>query len=144
MSNNKQQPKKQENQFSQMMRNFWGDELDAFEDWGFPHRHYHPNISLSEDEKNIYIDAALPGLDEKEIEVTIENRMLWIRGQKHETENHKKYHYKAKSAYSYQIALPDSVDASTEPDAKYEKGVLNITFKKKRGEEPKRINIKTR
>lgn len=141
----KQQPKKYENPFSQMMRGFWGDELDAFENFGFPHRHYHPNISLSEDEKNVYIDAALPGLDEKEIEVTIEHRMLWIRGQKEQdTDHHKKYHYKARSAYSYQITLPDNIDESSEADAKYEKGVLHITFKKKRSEEPKRINVKAK
>jgi len=128
--------------FNQLLRNFWGEDLDAFESFLYGGKQqYHPNISLSEDDNKVYVDAALPGLEENEIEVTLEKGILWIQGQKQESEDHKKYHYKAKSAYSYQIALPDSINESEEAYAKYDKGVLHIVFNKTKGDGPKKISI---
>lgn len=121
-------------------RDIWGSDLDFF-GRDLPTLKAASNVSLSEDENHIYVDAALPGLDENEIEVTLEKGALWIQGNKKEEEEKKKYHYKATRSYSYQLALPESVDENAETKASYEKGVLHITFNKTKGQSAKKICI---
>lgn len=90
----------------------------------------------------MYIEASVPGLTPSEIDVTLENKVLWIRGSKKEAQDNKKYHYRSKKTYSYQISLPESADENREPETKYEHGVLTITFSKTKGEMAKKIQIK--
>lgn len=132
--------KKKSHPFNELIENFWNNEVDLFD--SFPMRQYHPNISLSEDENKVYVDAALPGLDKNEIEITLEKGILWIRGQKQEREDNKKYHYKAKNAYSYHITLPDTINEAQDIDARYENGILHVIFNKARATEAKKIQIK--
>ncbi len=135
--------KQNETPLHKIVRSFWSEDgLNFFNDVNFSCNQNHPNISLSEDNNNIYVDAGVPGLDDEDIEITMENKTLWIHGQKSEKEDEKKYHYRAKSSYSYQIALPENVDESSDPEASYDKGMLHIVFKKKKNEDPKKINIK--
>lgn len=129
-----------EHPIQRVFRDLWGQDLDFFRE-SRSSLQGASNVSLSEDETHIYVDAALPGLSEDEIEVTLEKGILWIQGHKKEEEEKKKYHYKATRSYSYQLALPESVDENGETKASYEKGVLHITFNKAKGQIPKKICI---
>ena len=101
------------------------------------------NITLSEDEKNIYVEANLPGLQEGDVEMTLDKDTLWIKGccKQCKEESNRQYYYKASREYSYRITLPSEVDHTDEPSAKLENGVIRITFKKTSKGQPRKINI---
>lgn len=103
------------------------------------------NLTVSEDEKNFYVEAALPGLKESEIEATIDENTLWIRGNKveEESDKKKKYYRKASSTFSYSVALPRTIDDASEPEAKFKDGLIKITFPKKVETKSKQIKFKS-
>lgn len=102
------------------------------------------DISVSEDDKNVYIEANMPGLDADDIEVTYHKGQLWLRGEKKEEEENKKkkYYRLASSSYSYRLAVPGDIDEKSEPDAEYKNGVMKVTFKKLAEAQPKKISVK--
>lgn len=102
------------------------------------------NISLSEDDKNVFVEANLPGLKEEDIEISLDKGLLWIKGEskKSEENKEKKYYYRATRSFSYHLALPSNINESSEPVANFKDGVIYITFKKAVEEKPKKIKIK--
>jgi HSP20 family protein len=102
-------------------------------------------LTVSEDEKAVVVEAAVPGLDPKEVEVTFDKGVLWIRGNKHDEEKdeQKKFYRKASSSFSYRIAVPGEIDESKEPEAVCKNGVMKVTFHKRPQVEPKKITVKT-
>lgn len=102
------------------------------------------NISIMEDEKNIYIEAALPGLSTDEIELTIDKGILRIHGEKKEEkeEASKKIHCRAICSYNYRIALPQQIDEKNDPSATYKDGIIKLTFAKATAAQTKKIAIK--
>lgn len=101
------------------------------------------NITLSEDEKNVYVEANLPGLKNEDIELTLDKETLWIKGSREEKkeDSDRKYYYKANRAFSYRVTLPVEVDHVKEPEAKFENGVIHISFTKSVKYQPKKIAI---
>lgn len=69
-------------------------------------------LSISEDDKNVYVEANMPGLKAGDIDVTFKNGELWIQGDKKEEESDKKkkYYRMASSSYSYRILVPGEVN----------------------------------
>ena len=101
-------------------------------------------LTVSEDKKNIYVEAALPGMKPSQIEVTLEKGILWIRGEKDEKQEDKdkRYYRRASSSFSYKIALPSHVDEKQEPKAVYKDGIMKITFNKSQQSQGKKIVVK--
>ena len=101
-------------------------------------------LTLSEDQKNIYIEAAMPGLKAEDIDVSFDQGILMIKGdKKEETEDKEKTFYRrASSTYSYQLSLPSHVDANKEPKASYKDGIMKITFAKEAHSQAKKIPVK--
>lgn len=92
-----------------------------------------PRVDVAETDKDYEITAELPGLDEKDVEVTLSDGVLTIRGEKKtEAEEKKKDYYRVERSYgSFQrsFALPESVDEE-KISAAFEKGVLKLTLPK--------------
>lgn len=101
-------------------------------------------LSVSEDEKNIFVEAALPGLTADDIHLHVEKGTLWVKGEKQEEEKDKKrkYYRKARNTFSYCLTLPESVDPNAEPDATFKNGVMKVVFPKKESTEPRRIPVR--
>ncbi len=101
-------------------------------------------LSISEDDKNVYVEANLPGLKADDIDVTYHKGELWIKGDRKEEEKDKnrKFYRMASSSYSYRIIVPGDVDTSKEPDASYDNGIMTVTFKKLDEIKPKKIAVK--
>lgn len=101
-------------------------------------------ISISEDEKHVFVSAHLPGIDEKDVDMTFDKGMLWIKGEAHEEEEDKKkkFYRKAASSFSYRVAVPGDLDLTTEPEAKYKNGVMTVSFTKSPKSQPKKITVK--
>jgi len=102
-------------------------------------------LSVSEDEKKVYVDAAVPGIDPKNVDVTFQDGYLWIRGETKEEEEDKKkkFYRKASKAFSYRVAVPGDVDLTKDPEATYKHGVMTIAFYKSPKVQPKKIQVKT-
>jgi HSP20 family protein len=92
-----------------------------------------PAIDMSEDEKAYKISAELPGIDAKDIDVSVSGDMLVLKGEKRQEkeEKDKNYHFSERSYGSFQRAfeLPESVDRN-KVVADFSKGVLTITLPK--------------
>lgn len=102
------------------------------------------DLSVSEDEKNVYIEAAIPGIDPEDVEVTYDRGMVWIRGEAREEEEDKKrkFYRRADTSFSYRIAVPGEIDQNAEPKAEYNNGMIMITFQKAASSMPKKITVK--
>lgn len=92
-----------------------------------------PNIDVSETEKEVRIVAELPGMEEKDVEVTLVEGALRIRGEKREEhEDNKRDFFRQEvryGAFERMIPLPAEID----PDkvkAQFKKGVLKVTLPK--------------
>lgn len=103
-----------------------------------------PLIDIEEDEKSIHLRAEIPGIDEKDLNVTLEDNVLTISGEKKEErkEENKRYVLAERRFGSFKrsIALPNEVKADS-VKASFKNGVLTINFEKKEVSQPKRITI---
>ncbi|GIX40353.1 MAG: heat-shock protein Hsp20 [Leptospiraceae bacterium] len=107
-----------------------------------------PSINVTEDEDKITIKVELPGVEPKDVNLTIENDTLVIEGEKKEEKQSEQEKVKIlESAYGHfkrVIALPETIDAN-KIEATYKNGVLTIVLpKKEEAKKPKqKIEIKT-
>jgi HSP20 family protein len=94
-----------------------------------------PRIDIAESKDAIDLTAELPGVDEKDVDVTLADGVLTIRGQKKaerdEKDKDKNWHVVERSygSFSRTISLPFDPD-SAKVEAKFEKGVLHINLPK--------------
>ena len=102
-------------------------------------------LSISEDDNAVYIEAALPGIDPQQVEVTFEKGLLWIRGEvkDEEKDNRKQYYRKTSQSFSYRTAVRDTVDESSEPNVVGKNGMVTVTFAKSAKSTPKKLKVKT-
>jgi HSP20 family protein len=105
-----------------------------------------PRVDVREEDKRFVIEADIPGVDPKDIEVNMEKGVLSIRGERkseHKTENGKYTRVERSHGVFYRrFALPDSAD----PDgvtASGKHGVLEIEIPKRPETTPRKIDIKT-
>jgi HSP20 family protein len=93
-----------------------------------------PELDVRENTNSIIVEAELPGVDEKDVSVTLANGMLTIKGEKkHEKEEKGENYYMAErsfGSFERSIRLPDTVDEG-KVEAKFDKGVLKVTAVKK-------------
>ncbi len=92
-----------------------------------------PRLDVSETEKEIVLTAELPGVEKSDIEVTVSDNMVTIKGEKKKEEEKKgKNYYRMERSYGSfrrSVALPCEVDRS-KVDASFKKGVLTVTLPK--------------
>ena len=92
-----------------------------------------PAIDMSEDDKAYKISAELPGIDAKDIDVSVSGDTLVLRGEKRQEkeEKDKNYHFSERAYGSFQrsFQLPSTVDRD-KVAADFSKGVLTITLPK--------------
>lgn len=108
-----------------------------------------PSVDVVEKDKQFEITAELPGMDEKDVELTVSDDLLTIKGEKKEEKEEKKegYHLSERRYGSFQRAfrLPDTVDQD-KIDAHYEKGVLTVVLPKTKAakKEARKIGVKAK
>jgi len=92
-----------------------------------------PTVDLTEDEKAYKITAELPGMSEKDIDISLSGDMLVLKGEKHqEREEKTENRYLSERSYgTFQrnFVLPDGVDRD-QITAEFAKGVLSLTLPK--------------
>jgi HSP20 family protein len=92
-----------------------------------------PSIDVSETDKEIKIEAELPGVEEKDVEVVVTDNVLTIKGEKKAEKEEKKkdYHMVERSygSFSRSLTLPFAADPG-KAKASFKNGVLSITMPK--------------
>ncbi len=105
-----------------------------------------PAVDITEDEASFKLTAELPGIAEKDVEVSLSGDTLTIKGEKRQEkeESRKDYHLTERSYGAFQRAfiLPDGVD-SGKIAAAFGKGVLTVTVPKTVKAMPKKIEVKS-
>src|SRR5881275_1337003 len=88
-----------------------------------------PPVDIYEDEHNITLKIEVPGIDEKDIDVRIENNTLTVHGErkieKEEKEENFRRVERQHGSFTRSFTLPSSVDTES-IHANYDKGILNI------------------
>ena len=106
-----------------------------------------PPVDIYEDEHNIMLKMEVPGIDEKDIDVRIENNTLTVHGErkieKEEKEENFRRVERQYGSFTRAFTLPSSVDAG-QVSADYDKGVLKINLAKKAEAKPKQIKVNIR
>ena len=128
------------NRMGSLFDRLFSDEFDvdrAGSGWGFV------PVSVWQDDTNIYVEADLPGVTDKDLEVTVHNRVLTIKGQRR-VEEARKYDFNGRTFGTVEraVVLPDSVD-SDHVEAKLANGILTVTLPKHPDARPKKIAIKS-
>lgn len=109
---------------------------------------FNPAVDVTETDSHVVIKADLPGLTEKDIEVTLEENSLLLKGEKREEkdETRKGIHRIERSYGSFfrRIPLPAEI-VNEKVEATFERGVLRIKLPKREEEKGshRRIEIKT-
>lgn len=106
-------------------------------------RTWTPRVDVEESDKEIVVKADVPGVDPKAVEVSIENGVLTIRGERKEEKEEKKgYHRVERFAGSFyrSVTLPPGTDGD-KVVATSANGVVTITIPKKVEAQPKKITV---
>ena len=92
-----------------------------------------PRVDVCEDDDSYEITAEMPGVDEKDVEITLRENRLTLRGEKktEREEKEKDYHMSERSYGSFErsFTLPRNIDAE-KIEAKFDKGILKLTLPK--------------
>ena len=103
-----------------------------------------PAVDVYEDEHNITLKIEIPGIDEKDIDVRIENNTLTVHGErkfeKEEKEENFRRVERKYGSFTRSFTLPNTVDAE-HVQAHYDKGILKVQLAKKAEAKPKQIKI---
>jgi HSP20 family protein len=104
-----------------------------------------PAVDVYEDEHKVTLKIEVPGIDEKEIDVRVENNTLTVHGErKIEKEEKKEENYRRVErqygSFTRTFTLPTTVD-SEKVSATYDKGVLKVNLPKKAEAKPKQIKV---
>ena len=103
-----------------------------------------PPVDIYEDEHNITLKIEVPGIEQKDIDVRLENNTLAVRGErKFEKEEKEENFHRVERRYGsfYRaFTLPNTVDTDS-VKADYDNGLLKITLAKKAEAKPKQIKV---
>ena len=103
-----------------------------------------PPVDVYEDEHNVSLKIEVPGIDEKDIDVRLENNTLTVHGErkfeKEEKEENFRRVERQYGSFTRSFTLPATVDAD-KVSANYDKGILKITLPKKAEAKPKQIKV---
>jgi HSP20 family protein len=93
--------------------------------WGWP------NVEVSETEKEIRVTAELPGLAEKDVEVTLDDDVLTLRGEKRAESEDKERQFSERYYGQFERRIPLGVEVQEDKvEARFRNGVLTITMPK--------------
>jgi HSP20 family protein len=102
-------------------------------------------IDIYQDKKNLVVKAALPGVKPEELDITIADDILTIRGEHKEEQEAKEDDYihreRYYGAFSRSVAIPTKVK-SDKAEATFEEGVLTLTLPKAEEIKPRQVKVK--
>lgn len=104
-----------------------------------------PALDVFEDKDNVIVKADLPGLTKDDVEITLQDDVLTLRGEKKQEKEVKEENYhrveRVYGSFNRSVSLPVAVDAN-KVEATFKDGVLRITLPKAEEAKPKQIKVK--
>jgi HSP20 family protein len=102
-------------------------------------------VDVAEDENSYIVKASMPGVKPEDVEVTLQNHMLTIKGEAKEDKEFKEENYHVRErrygSFMRSLSLPATVKAE-KIEAKHEDGVLVVRLPKSEADKPKKIAVK--
>ena len=103
-----------------------------------------PPVDVYEDEQNLILKVEIPGVEESDLNVSVENDTLTVQGErKFEKEEKEENFHRIERRYgsfTRTFKLPNTVDAD-KVEASYDKGILKITLAKRAEAKPRQIKV---
>lgn len=126
---------------SELMEEFWRSPFGGFSMF---ERAEYPAMDVIEGENEITVKAELPGLEAKDVDISLENNQLILKGEKKLESEEKKdnYHRIERSYGSFFRSVPMPVKVKQEGiKARFDKGILHITLPKDEAAKSRKIEI---
>lgn len=106
---------------------------------------FSPRVDIAEDEKNVYLHAELPGIERENVKISVsEDRILTLKGEKNREEKTEGKNYvrveRNYGSFTRSFALPENINVEN-VEAKFDKGVLDLTLPKTVSTKPKEVSI---
>jgi HSP20 family protein len=118
----------------------------AFGDEGIGRGAWNPSVDIYENKDQIVLEAELPGMKQEDFELTVENSVITLRGERRfeKFDDADNYHRVERSygAFTRSFTLPQTVSAEG-ATAEYQNGVLRVTLPKREETKSRRIEIST-
>jgi HSP20 family protein len=128
-----------QDRMNRLFRDSYGDGEEALTTSSFA-----PPVDVYEDDHNLTLKIEVPGIDEEDIDVRVENNVLTVHGErkfeKEEKEENFRRVERQYGSFTRSFALPNTVDTDR-IQANYEKGILRIQLAKKAEAKPKQIKV---
>jgi HSP20 family protein len=129
----------------------WQEQVNRMFENAFPGRAdgstmtaWAPAVDIYETENELVLKADLPDLNEKDLDVRVENNMLTIRGERKFEQKVKEENYlrieRTYGSFSRSFSLPNTVSSET-IKAEYKNGVLTIEMPKRAESKPKQVKV---
>ena len=116
----------------------------AFDDQGIGRGAWAPSVDIYENKDQIVLEAELPGMNQEDFDLSIENNVITLRGERkfEKTEESDNYHRVERSygAFTRSFTLPQTVSAES-ATAEYNNGVLRVTLPKREETKARRIQV---
>jgi HSP20 family protein len=105
---------------------------------------FSPAVDVYEDEHNVTLKVEVPGIDEKDLDIRVENNTLTVHGERKFEKEEKEENYRRVErqygSFTRSFTLPQTVDTEN-IQANYDKGVLKVKLAKKAEAKPKQIKV---
>ncbi|MBK7396272.1 MAG: Hsp20/alpha crystallin family protein [Myxococcales bacterium] len=103
-----------------------------------------PAVDIYEDAESLVLRAELPGVDPKDVDVSVDKNVLTVRGErKQQRSEEKEGWHRVESSYGQftrSFTLPQTVDSDA-IDANLEQGILTLRLPKKTAPQPKKVAV---
>ncbi len=128
-----------QDRMNRLFRDSYGDHEEALTTSSFA-----PPVDVYEDEHNVSLSIEVPGIDEKDIDVRVENNLLTVHGERKFEKEQKEENFRRVErqygSFTRSFTLPNTVDTEN-IQASYGKGILKIQLAKKAEAKPKQIKV---
>jgi HSP20 family protein len=131
-------------EFDRLFEDFWG----RWPHWPLlaPEREWSPALDVSETKDKMLVKVELPGVDPKDIDLSVEGDLLTIKGERKQEKEEKEEDFhrieRFYGAFSRTLRLPASAEYD-KVSASYKDGILKLTIPKKEEAKAKKIQIKS-
>ena len=125
-------------------RLFTGSVPRSFEEEGIARGAWSPSVDIYENKDGIVLEAELPGIKREDFDLSVENNVITLRGQrqfekKNESDNYHRVE-RAYGSFTRSFTLPNTVSADA-ANAEYKNGVLRVTLPKREETKARRIEV---
>ena len=126
-------------------RLFTGNMARAFDEEGIARGSWSPTVDIYENKEQIVLEAELPGMKREDFDLSVENNVITLRGERHfeKKDDSDNYHRveRAYGSFARSFTLPNTVTTEG-ATAEYTNGVLRVTLPKREETKARRIEIK--